>query len=215
MVRALPEKKAHSDKEKGTEPRNSKNKVKKNPGNTDSPSARKKYFKELPGGILPKNGNPMPDDANKNDEVRVLLDHEKRLQRNNDRELTLNYRPYPERRTHGITSPPNVPPTRGGVSDADSPYGNYPRGVWGGMVLFSVFMTFLVSWSPGMTLTWVAILTVFLLSLTECRTQARDFSMQTLTHVVTFAYHKVTSVNPSDIPGGGGDMGMILHLRNA
>jgi hypothetical protein len=202
MVRALPVKTAHSDKKKGTEPRDSKNKVKQNPVDTDSPSARKKYFKELPGGVLPKNGNPKPDEVNNNDEAKVLLEHEKRLQRSNHRDLTLNYRPYPERRTYGIKSPSNAPPTGG--KDNDSPYGNYLRGMCMGMILFSVFMTFLVSWSPGITLVWVAILTAFLMSLTECRTQARDFSKQTLTHVVTFAYHKVTSVNPSDIPGGGG-----------
>ncbi len=201
MVRAIPGKKAHSDRKKGTEPKDNKNKVKQNTVNNDSPSARKKYFKELPGGILSKNGNPKPDDVSKNDEVKLLLEHEKRLQRSNHRELTLNYRPYPERRTHGIKSPANALPTE--EKGNDSPYGNYFRGMCMGMILFSVFMTFLVSWSPGITLVWVAILTAFLLSLTECRTQARDFSKQTLTHVVTLAYHKVTSVNPSDIPGGG------------
>jgi hypothetical protein len=79
MVRALPDKKAHSDRKKGTEPKENKSKVKRNTADNDSPSARKKYFKELPGGILPKNGNPKPDDVNKNDEVKVLLEHEKKV----------------------------------------------------------------------------------------------------------------------------------------
>jgi hypothetical protein len=202
MVRALPDKKAHSDRKKGTEPRDSKNKVTQNTVDNDSPSVRKKYFKELPGGILPKNGNPDSDNVNENDDAKVLLELEKRLQRSHPPKLTLNARPHPERRTYGVKSPPNAPPTGG--RDTDSPYGNYLRGMWGGMILFSVFMTFLVSWSPGITLVWVAILTTFLLSLTECRTQARNFSKQTLLQLVTFAYRKLTSVDPPDIQGGGG-----------
>jgi hypothetical protein len=98
----------------------------------DSPSVRKKYFKELPGGILPKNGNPKPDNVNDNDEAMVLLALEKRLELSNPPKLILNDRPHPERRAYGIKNPPKVPPTRGGGSDTDSPYGNYPRGMWGG-----------------------------------------------------------------------------------
>jgi hypothetical protein len=210
MVRAQPEKKAQSDRKKGTEPRNSKNKVKKNTGNTDSPSARKKYFKELPGGCLPKTGNPKPDDVDKDDEAKVLLEHEKQLRRNNYRELTPNYKPYPERRTYGIKSPANVPLTEG--KGNDPPYGSYLKGMCVWMILFSVFMTFIIS--PWTSLAWVALLTVSLLSLNECRAQARDFSMQTITHIVTFAYHKVTSLRHPDIPGGG-NTDIILHPRNA
>ncbi len=130
MVRALPDKKAHSDRKKGTEPRDSKNKVKQNTVANDSPSVRKKYFKELPGGILPKNGNPKSDNVNENDDAKVLLELEKRLQRSHPPKLTLNGRPHPERVTYGVKSPPNAPPTGG--RDTDSPYGNYPRGMWGG-----------------------------------------------------------------------------------
>jgi hypothetical protein len=202
MVRALPAKKAHPDRKIGTEPRDSKNKVKQNTVDNDSPSARKKYFKELPGGILPKNGNPKSDNVKENDDAEVLLALEKRLELNHPPKIILNGRPHPERRTYGIKSPPNAPPTGG--RDTDSPYKNYPRGMWGGMILFSVFMTFLVSWSPGITLVWVAILTTFLLSLTECRTQVKNFSKQTSLQFVTFAYRKLTSGNPPDIPGGGG-----------
>jgi hypothetical protein len=125
MVRAQPEKKAQSDRKKGTEPRNSKSKVNMNTENTDSPSARKKYFKELPDGILPKTGNPKPDDVN--DEVKVLREHEKQLQRNSQREFIPNYRPYTERRTYGIKSPANVPPTEG--KGNDPPYGSYLKGM--------------------------------------------------------------------------------------
>jgi hypothetical protein len=211
MVRALPDKKAHSDRKKGTEPKENKNKVKQKTVDNDPPQARKKYFKELPGGILPKSGNPKPDNVNEKDEAKVLLALEKRLQQSHPPQLILN-KPHPEHRTYGVKSPPNAPPTGG--RDTDSPYGHYPRGMWGGMILFSVFMMFLVSWSPGITLVWVAILTTFLLSLTECRTQARNFSEHALLQVVTFAYRKVTSVHPSDIPGGG-NMDTILHPLNA
>jgi hypothetical protein len=213
MVRAIPDKKAHSDRKKGTEPKDNKNKVKHKTVDNDSPSARKKYFKELPGGVLPKHRNPKSDNVNENDGAKVLLELEKRIQQSHPRELTLRCRPHPERRTYGIKSPPNAPPTGG--RDTDSPYGNYLRGMCVGMILFSIFMTFLVSWSPGMTLAWVAILTISLLSLTECRTQARNFFTQTSLQLVTLAYRKLTSVDPPDIQGGGGNRGMILHPLNA
>ncbi len=208
MVRAQPEKKAQSDRKKGTEPRNIETKVKKNAGNTDSPSTRKKYFKELPNGILPKTGNPKPDDVN--DEVKVLLEHEKQLQRNSQREFIPNYRPYPERRTYGIKSPANAPHTEG--KGHDPPYGSYLKGMCVWIILFSVFMTFIVS--PWTALAWVAVQTVSFLSLSEYRRRARDFSMQTVTLIVDFAYHKVHSVRNSDIPGGG-NRDLISQPRNA
>ncbi len=76
--------------------------------------------------------------------------------------------------------------------------------MWGGMFLFSVFLTFLVSWSPGMTLLWVAILTIFLLTLTECRTQAKKIFKKTLLQLITFADHKLGLKYLDDIQGGGG-----------
>jgi hypothetical protein len=194
MVRAQPEKKVQSDGKKGTEPRS---KEKKNTGNTDSPSARKKYFKELPGGILPKNGNPKPDDVN--DEAKLLLEYEKQLQRNTQREFIPHYKPYPERRTYGIKSPANAPPTEG--KGNDPPYGSYLKGMCVWMILFSVFMTFIIS--PWTALAWVVLQTVSFLSLNEYRRKARDFSMQAVTHIVDLAYHKVHSVRNSDIPKGG------------
>ncbi len=202
MVRALPVKKAHPDRKKGTEPLDNKNKIKQNTVNNDSPSARKKYFKELPGEILPKEGNLKSDNVNENDDAKVLLEFEKRLQLSHSPNLILNGRPHPERRTYGVKSPPNAPPTGG--RDTDSPYGIYLRGMCVGMILFSVFMTFLVSWSPGITFVWMATLTIFLLSLTECRTQAIKFSKQTLRRIIICAYRKLASV--SDIPGGGGEL---------
>jgi hypothetical protein len=194
MVRAQPEKKVQSDRKKGTEPRS---KEKKNTGNTDSPSVRKKYFKELPGGILPKAENPKPDDVN--EEAKLLLQYERQLQRNAQRELIPNYGPYPERRTYGIKSPANSPPTEG--KGNDPPYGSYFKGVCAWIILFSVFMTFIIS--PWTALAWVALQTVSFLSLNECRTQVRDFSMRIITNIVNVAYHKVHSVRKADTPGGG------------
>jgi hypothetical protein len=204
MVRALPDKKAHADKKKGTEPLDRKNKVKQKTVEDDSTSVRKKYFKELPGRVLPKKGNPNSEKENDNDEVTVLLEFEKQFELNHSSKLTPSVPPYPRRRTYGISNPPNGPPTRGGGSDAGSQYENYPRGMWGGMILFSVFMTFLVSWSPGITLVWVAILTTFLLSLTECRIQARNIFRRTLLQVIAFANRKLAFEQPHDIQGGGG-----------
>jgi hypothetical protein len=113
MVRALPDKKAHADRKKGTEPLDRKNKVKQKTED-DSTSVRKKYFNELPGGVLPKKGNPNSDKENHNDEATVLLELEKQFERNHPPKLPPNVPPYPKRRTYGITSPPNGPPARGG-----------------------------------------------------------------------------------------------------
>jgi hypothetical protein len=127
MVRALPAKKAHPDRKKGTEPRDNKKELKQKTVDNDSPQARKKYFKELPGGILPKNGNPESDNVNENDDAKALLEFEKRLQRSHAPNLILNGRPHPERRTYGVRNLPKAPPPEG--RETDSPYGNYPRGM--------------------------------------------------------------------------------------
>jgi hypothetical protein len=132
MVRALPDKRAHADKKKGTEPPDRKNKEKQRTVEDNSTSARKKYFKELPGGVLPKKGDPVSEKESNNDEATVLLELEKQFERSHPPKLTPNAPPYPKRRIYGITNPPKGPPTRGGGSDADSQYGNYPRGMWGG-----------------------------------------------------------------------------------
>jgi hypothetical protein len=87
--------------------------------------------------------------------------------------------------------------------DAETQYEKYPRGMWGGMFLFSVFLTFIVSWSPGMTLIWVAILTIFLLTLSEHRAQARNIFRRTLVQLVTFTVNKLGLKYPDDIQGGG------------
>ncbi len=110
MVRALPKKKAHADKNKGTEPLDRKNKEKQKTVEDDSTSVRKKYFKELPGGVLPEKGNPNSEKDSNNDEATVVLELEKQFERNHPPKLT----PYPRRRVYGITNPPNGPPTRGG-----------------------------------------------------------------------------------------------------
>ncbi len=114
MVRALPDKKAHADKKKGTEPPDRKNKEKQETVEDNSTSVRKKYFKELPGGVLPKTGNPNSEKESENDNVKVLLEFEKQFERRHPPKLTPNVPPYPRRRTYGTTDPPSGPPTRGG-----------------------------------------------------------------------------------------------------
>jgi hypothetical protein len=204
MVQALPDKKAHANKKKGTEPPDRKNKEKQKTVEDNSTSIRKKYFKELPGGVLPKTGNPNSEKESENDNVKVLLEFEKQLERTHPPKLTPNVPPYPRRRTYGTTNPPSAPPTRGEGSDTGSQYENYPRGMWGGMILFSVFLTFLVSWSPGMTLLWVAILTIFLLTLTECRTQAKNIFRRILLQLITVTDNNLKPKHLDDIQGGGG-----------
>ncbi len=76
--------------------------------------------------------------------------------------------------------------------------------MWGGMFLFSVMLTFIVSWSPGMTLLWVAILTIFLLTLSEYRTQARNIFKGILVQLVTFTGNKLGLKYLDDTQGGGG-----------
>jgi hypothetical protein len=75
--------------------------------------------------------------------------------------------------------------------------------MWGGMFLFSVFLTFIVSWSPGMTILWVAILTTSLLTLPECRTQAKNIFKRTLLKLITFADRKLGLNHLDDLQGGG------------
>jgi hypothetical protein len=213
MVRALPDKKAHSDKNKGTEPLGRKIKEKQTKVEDNPTQLRKKYLKELPVGVLPKTGNPNLEKEMENDNVAVLLELEKQIERQHPPKLAPNVPPYPRRRTYRITNPPNGPQTRGGGSDADTQYENYPRGMWGGMVLFSVFLTFLVSWSPGVTLLWVAILTIFLLTLTECRTRAKNIFKRTLLQLITLADQKLGLKYLDDIQGGG-NMDMRVHPLN-
>jgi hypothetical protein len=213
MVRALPIKKAHTDKKKGTEPLGRKVKDKATTVDENSTPSRKKHLKELPVGILPKTENPNLDKEWEDNNVKVLLEFEKKLERQHPPELTPNLPTFPERRSHWITNSPNGPPTRGGGSDADTLYGKNPRGMWGGMFLFSVFLTFIVSWSPGMTLLWVAILTIFLLTLSEYRTQARNIFKRTLVQLVTFTGNKL-GLNYLDDIQGGGNMDMRVHPLN-
>jgi hypothetical protein len=97
MVRALPDKKAHADKKRGAEPLDRKNKETQKTVEDDSPSVRKKYFRELPGGVLPKKGNPNSEKESNNDEVQVLLELEKQFERNHPPKLTPNAHRYPKR----------------------------------------------------------------------------------------------------------------------
>ncbi len=114
MVRALPDKKAHADKKKGTEPLGRKVKEKQTTVEDNSTPSRKKYFRELPVGVLPKIENPSLEKERENDNVAVLLELEKKIGRQHPPKLTPNVPAYPRRRTYWITNPPNGPPTRGG-----------------------------------------------------------------------------------------------------
>jgi hypothetical protein len=113
MVRALPGKKAHTDKKKGTEPLGRKVKDKQTTVEDNSTPSRKKYLKELPVGILPKTENPSLDKEWEDNNVKVLLEFEKKIERQHPPELTPNVPTFPERRSHWKNSP-NGPPTRGG-----------------------------------------------------------------------------------------------------
>ncbi len=136
MVRALPDKKAHADKKKGTEPLGRKVNEKQTTVENNSTSSRKKYFKELPVGVLPKLGNPSLEKEREHDNVAVLFELEKKIEQQHPPKLTPNLPAYPKRRTYWITRPSNEPPTRGGGSDAETQYEKYPRGMWGGDVPF-------------------------------------------------------------------------------
>jgi hypothetical protein len=74
----------------------------------------------------------------------------------------------------------------------------------GGVFLFSVFITFIISWSPGITLLWVGILTLFLSTLSEFRAQARNTLKETLTQIVTITGNKLGLKYLSGSAGGGG-----------
>ncbi len=97
---------------------------------------------------------------------------------------------FPKLRPHWATDSPEETPNLG-ESGVETQYGKNSRGMWGGMFLFSVFITFIISWSPGITLLWVGILTLFLSTLSEFRTQARDALKEGLTQVVTLTGNKL------------------------
>jgi hypothetical protein len=160
-----------------------------------STPSNKELLKELPVGMLPKTESPSLDKDREDESVKVLHELEKQIQRQHPPNLTAGLK----RRTYGIKSPANVPPTEG--KGNDPPYGSYLKGMCVWMILFSVFMTFIIS--PWTALAWVVLQTVSFLSLNEYRRKARDFSMQAVTHIVDLAYHKVHSVRNSDIPKGG------------
>jgi hypothetical protein len=81
MVRALPNKKTHAEKKKGTEPLGRKVKEKQITVEENSTPSRKKHLKELPAGILPKTENPNLDKEWEDNYVKVLLEFEKKIER--------------------------------------------------------------------------------------------------------------------------------------
>jgi hypothetical protein len=97
MVRALPDKKAHADKKKGTEPLGRKVKEKQATMEDNSTPSRKKYFKELPVGVLPKIVNPSLEKERENDNVAVLLELEKQIEQQHPPKLTPTVPAYPRR----------------------------------------------------------------------------------------------------------------------
>ncbi len=136
MVRALPDKKAHADKKKGTEPLGRKVKEKQTTVEDNSTSSRKKYFKELPVGVLPKIGNPSLEKERENDDVVVLFELEKKIRQQHPPKLTPNLPAYPRRRTYWITKPSNEPPTKGGGERCRYAVRKIPLGYVGGYVPF-------------------------------------------------------------------------------
>jgi hypothetical protein len=202
MVRVLPDQKAHTNKKKGTEPLGHQVKDKTITMEVKSTPTRKKLLKELPVGALPKIESPISDKEWEENNVKMLLEFEEKLKRQHPPELTSRVPTFSKRHQHWVPNSPEQPPTWG-ESGVETQYGKNLRGIWGGMFLFSIFLTFIVSWSPGMTLLWVTILTLFLLTLSECRTQARITFKEGLVKLVTFTGNKLGLKYLDDIQGGG------------
>jgi hypothetical protein len=211
MVRALPDQKAHTNKKKGAEPPGRKVKDKAIIVDVKSTPSQKKLLKELPVGTLPKTEPPMTDMEWEENNVKMLLEFEEKLKQQHPPEIAPCVPTFPKRRPHWVADSPKEPPTRG-ESGVETQYGKKSRGMWGGMFLFSVFITFIVSWSPGITLLWVAILTLFLLTLSECRNQARNTLKEGLVHLVTFTGNKLGLKYLNGSAGGGN---ITLPLLNA
>jgi hypothetical protein len=190
MVRALPDQKAHTKKKKGAEPPDRKAENKAVIVDAGSTPSKKKLLKELPVGALPKTEPPMSDAEWEEHNVKMLQDFEEKLIQQHPLESTPRAPTFPKPRSHSITEFPEGPPTMGG-SGVELQYGKNLRGMWGGMFLFSVFITFIISWSPGITLLWVGILTLFLSTLGEFRAQARNTLKEGLTQIVTFTGNKL------------------------
>ncbi len=131
MVRALPDKKAHTDKKKGTEPLGRKVKDKPITVEENSTPSRKKFLKELPVGILPKTENPILDKEWEDNNVKALLEFERKIERQHPPELAPNVPIFPKQRAHWITNPHRKPPTRGGGVMLKHSTEKIPE-VWGG-----------------------------------------------------------------------------------
>jgi hypothetical protein len=108
-VRASSQEKARS-KKRGVEPTDPPREKESVAVAVKSTPSNKELLKELPVGILPKTESPSLDKERENDIVKVLLEFEKKIERQHPPNLTA----YPRRRTYWITNPPNGPPLRGG-----------------------------------------------------------------------------------------------------
>jgi hypothetical protein len=211
MVRALPDQKAHTKKKKGAEPPDRKAENKAVIVDAGSTSSKKKLLKELPVGALPKTEPPMSDAEWEEHNVKMLHDFEEKLRQQHPPESTPCAPMFPKPRSQLVAEFPGEPPTMGG-SDVGTQYGTNLRGMWGGMFLFSIFITFIISWSPGITLLWVGTLTLFLSTLNEFRAQARDTFKEGLTRIVTFAGHKL---GLKYLSGNAGGERVTLPRQNA
>jgi hypothetical protein len=168
-----------------------------------STPSKKKLLNELPVGTLPKTEPAMSDMEWEERNVKMLHEFEEKLKQQHPQEIAPCVPTLPKWRPQWVADSPEEPPTMG-ESGVETQYGKNSRGMWGGMFLFSVFITFIISWSPGITLLWVGILTLFLSTLSEFRTQARDTLKEGLTQIVTFTGNKLGLKYLSGSAEGGG-----------
>jgi hypothetical protein len=92
MVRALPDKKAHTKKKRGAEPPDDKAVTKAIIVNAESTPSNKKLLKELPVGALPKTEPPMSDADWEEQNIKMIHDFEEKLRQQHPVEIVPRHR---------------------------------------------------------------------------------------------------------------------------
>jgi hypothetical protein len=131
MVRALPDQKAHTKKEKGAEPPGRKARDKAVIVDVKPTPSKKKLLKELPVGTLPKSEPPLSDMEWEERNVRMLHEFEEKLKQQHPPEIAPCTPTFPKMRPQWTTDPPERPPMVG-ESGVETQYGKNSRGMWGG-----------------------------------------------------------------------------------
>ncbi len=199
-VRASSKEKARS-KQRGVEPTDPPQENESVVVSVKSTPPNKELLKKLPVGALPKTEPPTPDADWSESRIKTGHDLEEKLKLRNPVENRPRTPIFPRPRSLQATELP-VRPRTTGESGLGNPNEIDLRATQGLAVLLSV-MLFTVIGSPGIALLWVAVLGLYLSTLDDFRTPARNTFREGLTKTVTYAGSMLGLRFLSDNAGGG------------